>query len=168
MKMNNDCLVILNLCYGVIRELSIFHCKEAWQIIDNIIKESENYNNCLIINDLHQNDDLEFKYLPPHMISISEDTCRLYNIEKQLKCPFKQFYNKKTFSPLKNEHLRKLIMDYDNILVSGFSLTFDIVPTVLDLITFGKNTKINKNCVGDISTEHKNKALEFIENFIKC
>jgi nicotinamidase-related amidase len=166
MKMRNDCLIVLNLCYGVIRDLSIFHCKEAWQVIENIIKLSSQYDNLFIINDLHKKDDVEFKYLPSHMVPISDDLARLSAVEKRLQSKNIQFLTKNTLSPLKNEHIQKLIMAFDNICVSGFTATFDVVPTCIDLITLGKELRVPVNAIDDISDKHKKVALNYLKEFL--
>lgn len=146
-----DCLLLLNINYSSLSgDLPSYNANIVLENISKYIdgKELE----IIIINDQHGKYDNEFKYYPPHSIRNTYD-CLWQYIDKIRNGKQITILGKNTFSALKKEHNKKLILGkYDNILVGGFA-GVDVLATYLDLIAYGENVKVEENLVGDINEE---------------
>ncbi len=162
-----NALIVLNLAYGVIRPLSLTFCENVHQTINNIVDLSKEFDFCFLINDNHSQNDNEFRYLPPHMISV-QDKGKLLNIEPKLSSrnrPITLYKN--TLNAFNSRDNKEHVLGYnfDSICIAGFSATLDVVPTTLGIMDFHPNVFISELCVGDISLGHKSKALDYL-NFL--
>lgn len=156
----NKALIILNLCEGVICPNSIWCGFSPHKTIENIIglSTTNDYDVCYIINKNGQ----ESRYLPPHLVSISSDTARLFYYEERIKCKFKGFIEKNIMGL--NQHLSELIRNhnFDEITLTGWNCSTDIVPVALDLMDLRENIVIHRECVDDIEISRKEKSLEYL------
>lgn len=157
-------LLITNLLWGSCRTMSPLCCENFSQVVDNIIKASSNFDVCFIVNDSHKKDDFEFKYLPPHNLVGTGDTGRLLISESKLQCKYTVFLTKNQLSAVGSPHNQDVVLSYgfNKISVAGFALSIDILPTCLDLLNLNQNVSIMPECVGDLSEDRKNKALEYM------
>jgi nicotinamidase-related amidase len=162
-----DILLSLNLCFGYQRGLSIFSCDEFYQVYNRIIERSKDFEYCFIINDLHSPDDGEFSFLPKHCIKGSHDCLTFPHLESQIKSKYVIKLSKSTLSAVKNQHNLQTILSTNpkGIYVSGFSTSIDLVPTVLDLLGLC-DIHVDQALTGDISKEHKDRALQYLSQFI--
>ncbi len=160
----NNCLVVLNMQYACIRPYSVVSCENAYNVIENIIKVSQGYNSCFIINDNHKNSDTEFNFLPPHAVT-EEDKVRLPNLENRINIKNIEFLDKSHLSAIHSEHNRLLILNnkYDIITISGFSTSLDVIPTALSFLAYGQNINIIEECTGDLSEDRKNKSIDYMK-----
>lgn len=135
-------------------------CKTHHKTIENIIKISHSFDDVYVINDYHNKNDSEFKYLPPHCDSFG--SARLYSYEKQLKQPF-TYLSKNTLSPFYNEHVVKSILKSGTkVCVVGFLASIDIIATCLDLIQRGVEVLTDFSAIND--SDEKN--LELAKNYL--
>lgn len=157
-------LIILNLCYGVIRPMSITSCIDVYKTIDNIIQISEEFDYSFVINDEHNKEDTELKLVPPHFMHNTADAFRLFNSEEHLKTRLKYFLKKNKFSALSNEHNKSIILNtgFEEICICGFTASMDIVPTVIDFIHNNRIVSVIPRCISDVTEELKEKALGYL------
>src|SRR5688500_7131556 len=66
-------LIVLNLCYGFARPSNWYFCPQFHKVAKVINDNIGKFDSCLIINDVHNKEDREFKYLPPHCVHNSID-----------------------------------------------------------------------------------------------
>jgi nicotinamidase-related amidase len=157
-------IIVTNLALGSVRPYSITSCTTPYVTMENIVKASKSFDYFFIVNDDHPKDDKEFNYLPPHMIKGDVDVARLNHIEQQIQSKYVHFLTKKTLSALHNPHNKGIIFnnEYDLIVVAGFSMSADIVPTCLDLIDEKKKIAIVPSCCDDYTLDTKSKALSYL------
>jgi hypothetical protein len=63
-----------------------------------------------------------------------------------------------------NDHVMQLLRNSQEIIhICGFSLSIDILPMVLDLMRDGRKIAIIKDCIGDITFDHKERSLAVLE-----
>jgi hypothetical protein len=156
--------LILNLCFGSVRPYSVSSGSQPYITIENIIKVSKDFDFCFVINDNHSKDDIEFTYLPPHIVKGGVDVGRLHYLDRRLQSKYVQFLTKNTLSAIHDEHNKKTILsrDYSLIAITGFSASTDITATCLNLIDEKKKIAIIPSCVDDSIKDYKTKAINYL------
>lgn len=132
--------------------------------MDNIVKVSRYFDFCFVVNDNHSENDLEFNYLPKHMITGSQDVARLYHYDKQLESKNILFLKKNTLSAVHSEYNKNIILSnkFDKIVVGGFCGCLDVKATCLSLIDEKQNIFIMPDCIDDITEEHWSDTLKYL------
>jgi nicotinamidase-related amidase len=155
-------LLVTNLIYGSARPYCPLTCEKPYSTIEKIVKASQQFDITFVVCDEHSKDDVEFKYLPPHMVKNTQDTFRLSEYEKELG--LRQFLYKQTLSAVADEHNQKTILNYkpDMIALAGFTASFDIMATALNLIDLKQNISLLPDCIGDLTEDHRVKALNHL------
>ena len=154
-------LIILNWCYGIARPYSPVFCQDVHKVGQQIKRCAHLFDRTFIFNDCHSEIDLEFKYIPPHMIEGSPDRQPL-DLEG-----FRRVYlaHKLTMSAFRSEHSRKILLrdSPDEVMLSGFNGLTDIIPTCIDLIHLVPKIFVAEQCFGDLSIPHKERAVEYLQ-----
>jgi hypothetical protein len=154
-------LIILNWCYGISRPYSPVFCSEVHQVGHQIKMVAPFFDRTLVINDVHDINDSEFEYLPPHNLTASDihplDIIAFSN---------PQILYKNTLNAFAFPHNRGVLeaLTPKNVLVTGFNASTDIIPTCLGLIDMQMDTKImvSPECIGDLYEERKSRAIEYL------
>ena len=155
-------LIILNWHHGIVQEYSPFYCKNSFNFINRTINANYKYDFNLIINDKHTSDDNEFCYYPEHNLDFYSKS-PLKHISS-LKQP-KQLLYKTTPSAFVNDHNYGVLKNLSpsSITVVGFSLCFDILPTILHLYNYFENVKLMGDCCGCVDEAWKFQAIEYLK-----
>ena len=135
------------------------YCKKWRETFNNIKSVINKYDMVFNVIDSHTIEDLEFKYIPPHMYRFGDST------PLHIDDPCVQVLNKNTLSAIKNNHLYKLIKDSkpDEICVVGFVLSFDVLFTILDLIDQKLFVTTNSTCISDLDDKHYELTLNYLK-----
>lgn len=161
-------LIILNLLYGVTNSFDVYYCDRVEQTLESIVKYTNNLGkntNVFIVNDDHQNDDNELNFMPPHNMTWSKNSTRLFDIERKLQKRF-TYLTKNTFSAIKKDHNKELMIYNDDIHVLGFTTSFDLLSTCVDLSCESiKNIYVPQDCTSDLTLQNKANALSILTNF---
>ena len=160
----NKLLLCLNICNGVDGKYSLYYNKDGNVVKNAILKVVKNFRVVCIVNDMHHKTDLEFNYTPPHLLfennmSLESNVPEKFMKECKRLNPMVECHIKNSWSATFSEHLRALITNYidynDEIIIVGFDLALDIVPTALLLAQQHKNVKIYRDGIGSVSKENK-------------
>ena len=133
---------------------------------NQIKKVAPFFDRTLVINDNHYPHipDPEFKYLPPHcnnVIDCNTLDWKLYEVANNAEKIRKHTLN----AFLYGSHAWELLLNLKpkNVMVAGYVASIDVVPTCLGLMDAEQNIYVHKDCIGDVSKERKEKALEYLE-----
>ena len=153
-------LIVLNWCHGSARPFSPVFCPDVHKVGQQIKRCAHLFDRTFIFNDCHSDIDLEFNYLPPHMVEGSPDRQPL-DINS-----FKRPYltRKLSLSPFTSEHNKRIVLREmpDETVVAGFNGLTDIIPTCIDLIHLVPKILVAEQCFGDLSILHKQRAVEYL------
>lgn len=158
-------LLITNFLWGSWREMSPVACEGVPDVTRSLTNIAQEFDRTILINDEHRRTDSEFGYLPKHNLIGSGDLGRFSKIESSLNFHNVNFLTKRHLSAIRSEHNKSIIFSHNpqEICVAGFAASIDIIPTCLDLIQHDKKVFVLPDCVGDISKERKEKALEYLD-----
>ena len=162
-------LIVLN----PVREISF---RDSWysssnpaRLFDNIGNLAKKMDRVLITKDQHTSEDNEFKFLPKHCLASNFGDMYEHDFLNQLD-PNKRYFlkTKETLSALHFNSQREFFSEHltpnDDIVIGGFALSLDIIPTVLDLLQEGYNkVRTYEDIVDDISPEYKEISLKYLQ-----
>ena len=157
-------LVVLNICYGLSSSSSIYFCEDRVRIVDEIIKISNDFDGAIVVNDSHLNEDNEFNYVPPHLLSsdISHDEKLLNPVFNCLQPKQKRW---KTFGTKNKFSAKDFVPDFssfDEVVVCGFVFSLDVLPTILDMCQEHPNVKSCLRCTYDPKEDLFEKMSSYI------
>jgi hypothetical protein len=161
-------LLINNFQYSVIRPGSIVSSVTAYSVINRIIEVSKHFDFCFVVNDNHNKNDIEFKYLPPHSIRDTQDTVRLLDLEKKISSKYFYVMTKATLSGF-NHRMQEVfyqpnsLLENSKIYVAGFNASTDIIATCLSLIDSKHDIAIIPSCIDDVDKTVKETALNYLK-----
>lgn len=164
-----NCLLILNIFHKDYFNLYSNYDKH-YEILENIIQASQDYDITILSNDEHTKEDKEFSYLPPHGIKNSLSYSRDFSFEKKLKSKNFLYLPKTTLTPFSTRHNRELVINhnFNYIYVGGYSGCIDIVPTCSSLIDMKQSVFSSPEIIGDFSEEYKQQAIKFLQILNIC
>ena len=150
-------LTITNFNLDIFDPYSIMYCKEWKKTFDSIINLSKNFEQCLIVNDVHNKKDKELCFIPPHCLKDRP----IYNLMAKMKGVNR--YSKKTFSALSNNHVKQVLLQHtDTLHLCGFNTSMDVLKTALDGIDlFNKIIVFEESC-GDIMSKNHEGAINIM------
>lgn len=160
-----NALLCTNIAMGSLDSFSPSCPNGGILVLERIKERSKDYDFLFIINDSHQENDPEFKYLPRHMIKGESSTLQLTDYQSSLKSSHIQYLQKNTFSALGNDHNKKLILEYkfDEISISGFNLCFDGIATIMDVLDAKQKVKVEVDMMGCLTEDSYNLGEKYLK-----
>lgn len=163
---HDDLLVVTNFIYGVKFNDSPIKCFESQRAINNIVKFSEKFSNCIVANDEHTKECREFRHMPPHAIKGTSSAMALDEI-KAIGKNVDRFLltTKEDFDASKTTQLRLFLLGHqpNRVFISGFCTCMDILATCLGFLSLGYPTYICTDCVSDTVKERQDEALSLLK-----
>lgn len=146
-------LLPINLSKTASIQSQWYSSKDYASILNVINNEKLKSCKTIVINDLHEKNDKEFNYLPPHMTGKITDSMIELNGDYEKR-------NKREFSAIANQQTKEYVLSLGiPIVLCGFMASADIMATAFDLIKYDAEFSILKDGVGDINNELKEKSL---------
>ena len=147
-------LVALNMNMGTTDPFHTLCCHNAHGVCDKIVEASRGFDYFFTINDAHNIDDNEFKYLPSHRIRGQDDSILLTNYYNQIECP-KAVLSKNTLNGVFSKHNQQIISSVKPglIRVCGFCTTSDVMSTSLAMMDLGFTVDVRANLVSDLTED---------------
>lgn len=159
----SNLLLICNLCYGSIRPSCLASCEKPYQVLDNIVKLSDQFSDILVVNTYYNQSDRKHINMPPYFVPDTQDTLRLNEYEQKIAKLNFEVCNKYTLSCLGQPHILTRVKNkYTDITVCGFSLSLDILPTCIDLISLDKKVTLKCDCVGNLPDQPNEILLKYL------
>ena len=160
--MKNRVLLVIDMNKDFTQEGGALFFQAGADIVDNINKAiteiRKDYDNSIIFaNDLHVEDDDEFKLFPPHCIEGTPGP--EVNDGLDYKPDEDTLLYKTTYNAFANNYFESYIEGYDEILVVGVLTSVCVMETVAALYYMGYKTVVDRRCVADLTPEAHEDAL---------